>query len=781
MNVLRLRAGATRGIGLRTKLALVVTSLLAVICIVISVYVPSRAREARLVALEGETLAVAKLTAFSVGPALLFEDESSARELLDGARESTGVAFLVVERPNGTELARSGPVEAAGHIVLEVPVEHVGERIGGVRVGSSLAPLAAEISRMRLTIWSLALGLFLVASAVIVILGAYLTRPLREMVATAHEITAGRWDRRAPVSSRDEAGELAIAMNLMLDRLAGSRRDLESLNENLEQRVATRTLELEQEVAERVRGQAALEKANERFALAAAAVEGAIYDVDIASGTCLWTDGLTRVFGHAGGAACSSMDWWLSQIHDEDRASVGEQFTSDVAAGRDHASEYRFHHLDGRYRNVVDRGRAIRDADGRVTRMVGIMVDVTPIRQLEEQYLHAQRMEAVGRLAGGIAHDFNNILTTILGYEEIIRGRLSANDPARPDLVEIRRSGERAAALTQQLLAFSRKQATRPSELDLTDLVENLQRMLQRMLGEDVALRCESGGTALWVRADRAQVEQMIVNIAVNARDAMPGGGTLRISSSERRLDEEFARTHLGARPGSYALIELRDDGFGMSPETLARLFEPFFTTKAVGEGTGLGMSIVYGIVEQHQGYVWVESAPDQGTTVRIALPLIAAPAKRKELRAESRPLERASSAKRILVIEDENSLRKMIVRMLRGRGYEVLEAPDGEAAVTLAAATEGPIDLVVSDVIMPVLGGREAVRRLRETRPDLRVIFMSGYTGDRVPIDGDLEPGCEFLAKPFQLAELLRRLRVAFDAGTAAKDPAGDPALTVS
>ncbi|MBZ0088746.1 MAG: PAS domain-containing protein, partial [Thermoanaerobaculia bacterium] len=422
-------------------------------------------------------------------------------------------------------------------------------------------------------------------------------------------------------------GELALAINQMLDSLAQARVNLESLNRDLESRVSERTAALEQENAERRRSEDELGHANERFALAAAAVEGAIYDWDIDSSRMKWSDGLCRVFGYSSAETAGNFAWWQARVDPADLPRVEKQLEQDLAAGRDFLCEYHFRCQTGEFLPVLDRGRVLRDAEGRAVRMVGVLENISELRRLEDQFLHAQRMEAVGRLAGGVAHDFNNLLTTILGYCAILLDEAGISAQSREAVLEIRGAGERAANLTRQLLTFSRKDDRKVQVLDVNETLVDLEKILRRMIGEDVELVTKLGSQPLRVRIDRTQFEQVLLNIAINARDAMPEGGTLRVATSDRELDEAFARSHLGAKPGRYVLLELRDEGCGMPSDVVNRIFEPFFTTKEVGRGTGLGMSVVYGVVKQAGGYVWVDSAAGKGTTVSVYLPWHEAPA----------------------------------------------------------------------------------------------------------------------------------------------------------
>lgn len=399
------------------------------------------------------------------------------------------------------------------------------------------------------------------------------------------------------------------------------------------------------------------------------------------------------------------------------------------------------------------------------TLILGSYIDITERKKLEEQLRQSQKMESVGRLAGGIAHDFNNLLTVVTGYSELMLGRLGDDSPLRKDTEEIKRAGERAASLTQQLLAFSRRQVLQPKVLDLNEVVSRMEKMLRRLIGENVELRTNPGAELWSVKADPGQIEQVMVNLVVNARDAMPGGGKLVIETGNVVLDEEYSRGHLPTQPGPYVMLAISDTGVGMDEETKSRIFEPFFTTKESGKGTGLGLSTVYGIVKQSGGYIWVYSEPGKGSTFKVYFP-------RTEDRAEDphkaiSPVEDLRGENTVLVVEDEESIRKFACAVLGGYGYPVLPAHDGEDALRVAGEYEGEISLLLTDVVMPKMGGRELYDRIREQRPAIKILFMSGYTDDAIVHHGVLDSGTAFLQKPFSPISLARKVKEVLETKT--------------
>ncbi len=409
--------------------------------------------------------------------------------------------------------------------------------------------------------------------------------------------------------------------------------------------------------------------------------------------------------------------------------------------------------------------------DGQLKRAWGTQRDVTERRELEAQLRQAQKMEAIGRLAGGVAHDFNNLLTAMLGSVELLLASLSPADPRLEDATDIKAAASRAATLTRQLLAFSRRQLLRPEPLDLNRVVRDVERLLRRLIAEDIELVTLLADDLGPVRADRGQVEQAIVSLVVNARDAMPGGGTVTLETSNQDLDDAFARRHPGAMTGPHAMLAVHDTGEGMEPDVQAHIFEPFFTTKEVGKGTGLGLATVYGIVKQSGGYITVESEPGRGTTFRIFLPLVtdATPAPAgpggsgADETASAEPSLRGGS-ETILVVEDEERIRASARRILEHYGYRVLLAADGQAALELLTAQGAHVDLVLSDVVMPRLNGQQLYLATRELGKSLRFLFTSGYVGRESRTKMALDPAVPFLAKPWTVPDLILRVREILD-----------------
>jgi PAS domain S-box-containing protein len=402
------------------------------------------------------------------------------------------------------------------------------------------------------------------------------------------------------------------------------------------------------------------------------------------------------------------------------------------------------------------------DNQGKVRFLLGIAEDITERKQLEEKLLQSQKMEAIGQLAGGVAHDFNNILMVILGYGSILLNDEALRARQKEQVEQIMNAADKAAKLTSDLLAFSRKQVIKPATMDLNDIILHVEKFLSRIIGEDIQLRARLTPRELQVDVDRGQIEQVLINLATNARDAMPKGGLLTIETSSLRIDEAFAQANGIGVPGPYAVISISDTGAGMDEQTRRRIFEPFFTTKEVGKGTGLGMSIVYGIIQQHNGFVNVYSEPGLGTTFRIYLPF-------SEQSAEAALEPEVAVAppggtETVLVVEDEPDLRLLLQNILSGGGYHVLLAENGEAAAELYASRAGEIALVLMDMIMPGMSGKEACHAIREVDPAAKVLYTSGYTMDIIKSRDLLDEGTELLMKPVRPVELLKKVREMLD-----------------
>ncbi|HYZ19392.1 MAG TPA: PAS domain S-box protein [Gaiellaceae bacterium] len=460
--------------------------------------------------------------------------------------------------------------------------------------------------------------------------------------------------------------------------------------------------------------------------------------------------------------------------HEDDRARELELFEKLVAGERDvYRVEKRCLASSGAVLWTSNTVSLVRDADDRPKFAIAMLEDITSRKRaedervrLESQLRQAQKMEAVGQLAGGVAHDFNNLLTAIRGYSEFALNRLGEGDNGlRNDIQEISRSADRASSLTRQLLAFSRKQILQPKVLDLNDVVSDIEKMLRRLIGENIEVVTVFGRGLGRVQADPGQLEQVLVNLVVNARDAMPGGGKLTIETANFDVDEELATRHDGLAAGRYVMLAVRDTGHGMDHSTKARLFEPFFTTKEQGKGTGLGLATVYGIVRQSGGYVLVESEPGRGAAFKILLHRLESIVDAGAEEHDSFPDGRSSGSETVMLVEDEEIVRNLVREILEGKGYTVLEARNGAEALELGRTFDGRIHLLVTDVVMPKMSGRELAEELLATHPETKVLYMSGYTDGIIGNHGVLEPRTELLQKPFSVDLLAEKVRRVLDA----------------
>jgi PAS domain S-box-containing protein len=512
------------------------------------------------------------------------------------------------------------------------------------------------------------------------------------------------------------------------------------------------------EVTERKRVEAELRRTTQFLSHAQAFAHIGSWEWDIAGDAITWSEETYRIFGLAPAHKPVALDQYLALIHADDRDAVAGAVRHTLETGASFEIDHRIVHPDGSVHYLHGRGGLVMDVIGRPVGMTGTVLDITTRRHLEQQLSQAQKLEAVGRLAGGVAHDFNNLLTAILGSTDLLLESLAADHPGREDAEETRKAALRAADLTRQLLAFSRQQILAPRVLDLNEVVAKMDRLLQRLIGDDVELRTVLAADLGAVRADPGQLEQVIVNLAVNARDAMPGGGKLTIETMNVALEETYMAPKTVVAPGSYVMVAVSDSGTGMDAATQARVFEPFFTTKTPGQGTGWGLATVYGIVKQSGGYVCVQSETGRGTTFKVYLPRVDAPIEA----AAPDPVGTASlrGSEGILLVEDQAEVRNLLRRLLEARGYHVLVAASGPDALRLTVQHPGPIDLLLTDVVMPGMSGREVALLLAPAHPKMKTLYLSGHTDESIARHGLLEPGIAFLQKPFTADALARKVR---------------------
>ena len=549
-----------------------------------------------------------------------------------------------------------------------------------------------------------------------------------------------------------EAIQRGAADYLLKDRLA---RLGEAVRRAIEQRHLRR---------ERAWAIDALRQSEERYRLISEISSDYSYSLLVEPGgilRCEWTTGaFTRITGYD--VLEINTRGWTSLYIAEDQAAANQHYQS-MLDNQPDTMEARILTSGGQVRWLRVFGRPIQDeAQGRVIRIYGAAQDITGEKHLEEQLIHAQKMEAVGRLAGGVAHDFNNLLTVIAGYAEMLKEGRTANAAETVEINEILEAANRASQLTRQLLAFSRRQGLQPKIVNLNTIVSNVESLLRRLIGEDIELRTILGPGMGAVKVDPGQMEQVLMNLAVNARDAMPDGGQLTIETAQVDLDASYSFVQASLPPGMYAMLSVSDTGVGMDKATVGRIFEPFFTTKEAGKGTGLGLSMVYGITRQSGGNIWVDSEPGRGTTFLIYLPMV--PEQDAGLEAPQTIQHAAGGSETILVLEDEPAIRSLMREVLTRRGYFVLDTDSADDALEICAEHAGAIALLVTDVILPKMNGLEVAKRTLELRPEIKVLFTSGYTDSTILHQEILQNPAVLLSKPFTPEALAQKVRDLLD-----------------
>jgi PAS domain S-box-containing protein len=512
-----------------------------------------------------------------------------------------------------------------------------------------------------------------------------------------------------------------------------------------------------------------LDEIAQHLALAAQATNDAVRVWTVGSGALSWPQGLQSLLGYSTSSAANDITFWQKQLHPQDRARATASIRDALGADNDHwTGEYRFRHSDGSYLDLLERAYIVRDRHGRPAQFIGSLMNITARKQLQDQLVRSQKMEAFGQLAGGVAHDFNNFLTTILGYSDLLLDELGMKGEIAGHIREIRGAAARASSLTGQLLAFSRKHPLAPCVVDVNALLTNLERSLLRLLGENISVQCDFDRrkVGMHTKVDPGQFTQIILNLVVNARDAMPGGGCLALETAAVTIppseDHEGMSEELPA--GEYVRISVSDNGRGMTDEVKHHLFEPFFTTKDEGHGTGLGLATSYGLVRQSGGNICVESELGEGTTVKIFLPRVPTPAPPSYKKPGANKLPTGTET--VLVLEDDISVRHLSVRVLRSLGYDVLEAANGDDAQQLIGLRAGKkVDLLLTDMVMPQMSGRCFADWMSKTSPGTKVVFISGYLQESLHPGDRHDQEMFFLPKPFDPEQLAAKIREALDA----------------
>ncbi len=678
----------------------------------------------------------------------------------------SGLSSLPARIPEGTR-ATAHPALAQSRQNLE----EIRAQINGIldQENQFLERRTAQASRVsRSGFVVIAGGLLLVPLGAI--LGMLLfTSAISRRIEVLQE-NARRLARGLPVSltpsGSDEIGRLEQSLFEAGTLLADRERQLRHVADGLEARVAERTADLaaanralQGEIEERSRTEAQLAEANNRLRVVIDSSPLAIIRLDLDGRVLSWSCGAERIYGWSepevlGKPLPTVPDQRMDFFHEAlAGAARGETLTGvqSICQRKDGTT------IDSRVWTAP-----LADAQGHIREIMAIFEDFSGQRKLEEQFAQSQKMEAIGRLAGGVAHDFNNVITVVSGYGQMVLEGVGEDPVLREAAGEILKAADRAAALSGQLLTFSRRQSIQPRVIELPALVLNIERMLGRVIGEDIELKTILQTGTAPVRVDPGQMEQVLMNLAVNARDAMPHGGKLTIETANVYLDESYAREHAGIQAGPYVMLAVSDTGNGMDAETRRHLFEPFFTTKDRGKGTGLGLSTVYGIVKQHGGDIWVYSELDKGTVFKVYLPQVIAAAVAAS--AEGTKAAATLGTETVLVVEDEAVVRRLVCDILNVHGYTVLEAESGAKALEISQAHESKIDLLVTDVVMPKMNGRDLAEAMVLLLPEVKVLFLSGYTDQVVIEHGVLDAGAEFLQKPFSPETLAQKVRAVLD-----------------
>lgn len=679
----------------------------------------------------------------------------------------------------GRELSQSGGVIFSSLVGKDIyhycmPMNLSGFKWGYLYIGISLDNYEEQLRNTYTGILYLSLLCLLIAAGLSYLFARRLAQPIRKLNYTARQIMQGDMTARADVPQDKEVGELAVSFNKMADQMIASRNniqnaydELEVYRKDLERLVQQRTAELtaanlhlQQELAERVRAENALIESERRYRVIFETAGNANMIVEEDGTLSMINSAFENISGDNKGDV-EGKKVWLDYFVSADHEELEHLKVQCEEATEGYLADYETTFMDKKgTEHFVYVTIACIPGTGQI---IISLVDLTDVKKLENQLLQAQKMEAIGKLAGGVAHDFNNILGAITGYASLLKMNIEQENILTDYINPILSSAERAAQLTQGLLAFSRKQIIAPKHVDVNEIISKLGQLLGRLLNEDIELRISCGKEPIIISADRGQIDQILMNLSTNARDALPAGGIISITTEtiDFRTDKIDIHNPDQIEPGKYAVISVSDNGSGMRKENIEHIFEPFFTTKEVGKGTGLGLSIVYGIIKQHNGYIKVYSEPGVGTTFRIYLPLV------KEIAEEESPQLPApeGGSETILVAEDDDSIRRLSRLVLEKFGYIVIEAVDGEDAVEKFKQHHDHIDLVLIDVIMPKLNGKAAYDAMNTINPKTKALFMSGYTADIIHKKGIIESNINFISKPVTPQIMVRKIREVLDA----------------
>jgi two-component system cell cycle sensor histidine kinase/response regulator CckA len=765
------------GIGIRGKLLLSFSALVAAISVFVTMFFPSRV-ERHVQAQIIENAKYVRSTAdYGVSAGLYFDDRDAIAAVIEGVASNGDVRWVIVRDSTGAPIAVSGissgraaaideksefmTPDGLEYVSSEI-VKHNLRRVGSITVATSLADLRTAMHNARRGGAFMGVGVFAAGCILVLVISTLITRPLREVVRTARQIADGNLTLRAAEPWDAEVGELVRAFNTMVGSVAESQQLLAGLNHDLEARVAKRTAQLTDAVAMQVVAQQAL-AGSEAQARATSELLQSLIDVapqviltvDVEWRVTRWNKAAERLFGWTAAEVLGKPVPYVAPEDQENADSIRRQMRDDQ---RVEGLEVLRVRKDGTRIPVLLSSAAILDRNRVVTGYIGILMDLTERKSLEDQLRQSQKMEAIGRLAGGVAHDFNNILTIITATTSLLLDAEERQD-RRNDLDEVLTAAKRAAALTRQLLTFSRQGFVQLESVTFDRVVRDMDPMLRRLLPTNIEIDLRLCGSDRTVKADSSQLQQVVLNLAVNSFDAMPSGGKFTLTTEIVHMAVPTP-DRPAMNPGDYVMVTARDTGVGMDATTKQRVFEPFFTTKGIGKGTGLGLSTVYAVVSNLGGDIHVDSAPGEGATFTIHLPLEEGTAEPAEAQADAQTTTAGTEGGIVLLVEDEANVRAAVRRTLNRSGFTVLEAPGGRAALDLVASTPKHIDVVLTDVMMPGMDGRSLVEALHHDRPELHVVFMSGYSNDAVRDKLQIDALHSYLQKPFTPEALLHAIR---------------------
>ena len=730
---------------LHTKLMLTLAILVSLVVIGVTYVLLGHERETQVMELEGRAARITDLASRSLAYPVWNVDLEAIDEILDSIGSDpeveqfsiTAVGYGELRQHTKSSEPLADPIVRTQAIYFATTETGL-QKIGEVRVVMTRALVEQAITEAHRAAWMLVIVIIIILYlATFVLLRRMVSLPIKRLENIVDRIALGDLDTRCAVESGDELGRLALQVNTMTDRLQES--------------------------------DASLRNSERRLQLVLDGSQLGYWDWDIQSGEVSRDTRSAEMLGYTLEEVNNTVKQWTDLHHPDDKSLVWKSI-NDHLDGRTpaHEIEYRMRTKEGSYKWILDQAQVVSwDPQGQPLRMCGTHKDITERKlaeqerdKLQSQLTQAQKMESVGLLAGGVAHDYNNMLSVIIGYTEIALDQVDQESSLHEDLLEIHEAGKRSADITRQLLAFARQQTIAPKILDLNETVESMIKMLRRLIGEDISLAWLPGLNLEKVNIDPSQLNQLLANLCVNARDAIKGVGKVTVETSRIDFDKKYCKDHPGFMPGDYILLAVSDDGCGIDKEILLKIFEPFFTTKKVGHGTGLGLATVYGIVKQNEGFVNVYSEPGHGTTFKIFLPVQIEDAFITQ--QESVPEIDIGGSETILMVEDDAMVLKMGKKMLQKLGYTVLAANAPADAIELAEKNVDKIHLVMTDVVMPDMNGRDLAAKLRTRNQSSKILFMSGYTADVIANHGILDEGVCFIHKPFSSRDLAIKVREA-------------------